>query len=70
MTIPYVPADTICSDRHGSVLCITVGKPPINDISFDIRVKLNEAIEAGDSDAGIAAILLVCGGEGLFRLEV
>lgn len=59
MTIPYVPTDTICSDRHGSVLCITIGKSSANGIALDARIKLNEAIEAADSDTGIAAVLLV-----------
>ncbi|MDM0111409.1 3-hydroxyacyl-CoA dehydrogenase NAD-binding domain-containing protein [Variovorax sp. J22R133] len=62
MTPTSAPADVVRSARHGDVLCITIGNPPVNAISSAVRRGLKETIEAADVDPDVKAILIV--GEG------
>lgn len=44
--------------RHGTILAIQIGNPPVNALSEDVRRGIYQAIEAAQSDDGISAIVI------------
>ncbi|PMS19370.1 3-hydroxyacyl-CoA dehydrogenase [Trinickia dabaoshanensis] len=55
-------ASVVSRTLHGSVLVVTIDHPPVNALSVDVRRGLAEAIEAAQSDAAVAAVLIVGAG--------
>jgi len=47
---------------HGRVLVITVDNPPVNALSHGVPEGLGEALEAGEKDSSIDAIVVICAG--------
>ena len=48
--------------REGAILVVTIDNPPVNALGVAVRRGLMSAIEEGEADAGVAAILLTGAG--------
>jgi len=48
---------------HGDILVVTIDNPPVNALGVDVRKGLFDAIEAADTDADVAAVLLIGAGK-------
>ncbi len=46
------------TQRHGTVLTIRIGNPPVNALSEDVRRGIYQAIDAAQSDDGVSAIVI------------
>lgn len=53
----------VARSMHGDILVVTIDNPPVNALGVDVRRALVEAIDAADSDAAVAAVLLVGSGK-------
>jgi len=49
-------------DRRGRVAVLTVNNPPVNALSQPVRQGLRDGIKQAIADAGVAAVVIVCGG--------
>jgi len=47
---------------HGNVLVVSIDHPPVNALGVDVRRGLLEAIDAAQTDAAVAAVLIVGAG--------
>ena len=52
------------TERHGSVLVVTVNNPPVNALSVGVRRGLAAAIDQAEADTEVKAVLLVGAGRG------
>src|SRR3546814_5456209 len=52
--------------RHGDVLVIVSGNPPVNALGAAVRQGLESAIKEGVADASIAAMVIRCDGRTFF----
>ena len=48
--------------REGAILVVTIDNPPVNALGVAVRRGLMSAIEEGEADAGVAAILVTGAG--------
>ncbi|MGF6700439.1 3-hydroxyacyl-CoA dehydrogenase [Paraburkholderia sp. MM5496-R1] len=55
-------ADVVTRELHGKVLLVTIDHAPVNALSADVRRGLLAAIEAGDADRAVEAVLIVGAG--------
>lgn len=55
-------AAVVTTAKHGDILLVTIDNPPVNALSTQVRAGLESAIEAGQADASVAAIVLVGAG--------
>ncbi|WP_116136525.1 3-hydroxyacyl-CoA dehydrogenase NAD-binding domain-containing protein [Trinickia diaoshuihuensis] len=55
-------APVVSRTLHGNVLVVTIDHPPVNALSVDVRRGVAEAIDAAQSDADVAAVLIVGAG--------
>ena len=46
------------TQRHGTVLTIQIGNPPVNALSEDVRRGIYQAIDAAQSDDGVSAVVI------------
>ncbi|AJR23570.1 3-hydroxyacyl-CoA dehydrogenase NAD-binding domain-containing protein [Sphingobium sp. YBL2] len=46
------------TQRHGTVLTIRIGNPPVNALSEDVRRGIYQAIDAAQSDEGVSSIVI------------
>lgn len=46
------------TQRHGSVLEIKIGNPPVNALSADVRRGIHDAVQAAQSDDGVSAVVI------------
>ena len=52
----------VTTTHRGSVLLVTINHPPVNALSVDVRRGLLAAVQEADTDAGVAAVLIVGAG--------
>lgn len=52
----------VSTAKHGDILLVTIDNPPVNALSTDVRAGLLAAIESGQADASVAAIVLIGAG--------
>lgn len=53
----------VTSHRHGRVWVITVNNPPVNALSATVRLGLFDAIEQGEAQPEVGAVLIVSEGK-------
>jgi 3-hydroxyacyl-CoA dehydrogenase len=53
---------SVALDRRGHVAVLTVNNPPVNALSQHVRQGLHEGVKQAIADAGVGAIVIVCGG--------
>jgi 3-hydroxyacyl-CoA dehydrogenase len=56
----------ISTRRHGDVLIIESNNPPVNALSASVRQGLVEAIEQGEADDKVKAVVIACEGQTFF----
>ncbi|MEI5686803.1 3-hydroxyacyl-CoA dehydrogenase NAD-binding domain-containing protein [Sphingomonas kyungheensis] len=56
----------IRTERHGDVLVIIADNPPVNALGAAVRQGLEAAIEEGEADGAIAAMVIRCDGRTFF----
>lgn len=54
--------NAVTLDKRGTVLVVTVNNPPVNALGVDVRRGLAMAIDTAESDAEVAAVLIVGAG--------
>jgi 3-hydroxyacyl-CoA dehydrogenase len=54
--------NAVTLDKRGTVLVVTVNNPPVNALGVDMRRGLAMAIDTAESDAEVAAVLIVGAG--------
>ncbi|MFC5522898.1 3-hydroxyacyl-CoA dehydrogenase NAD-binding domain-containing protein [Polaromonas jejuensis] len=55
-------SQVVKSELRASVLVVTIANPPVNALGMDVRRGLIEAIAAAETDAAVAAVLIVGAG--------
>jgi 3-hydroxyacyl-CoA dehydrogenase len=56
----------ITTHRHGDVLVVTSNNPPVNALGHAVREGLVAAIEQGDADEAVKAVVIICQGQTFF----
>ena len=59
-------SNKVSIERDGTVAVLKVNNPPVNALSYDVRVGLQSALRAAQADSGIKAIVICCGGRTYF----
>ncbi len=54
--------ETVRVDRDGDIAVVVLDNPPVNALSFSLRVPLARAIEDLRDDASVRALVLTCAG--------
>jgi 3-hydroxyacyl-CoA dehydrogenase len=58
--------DVTTYEVEDGIAVITLDSPPVNALGFAVRQGIAEAVRAADADAGVKAIVLMCGGRTFF----